>query len=286
MDQNAFHQLLKSSEEKLKDAGIDSPATEVEIMLEYLLDVERVEVYLHGAKLIDERIQKKYDKIIEKRVTRYPLQYILGEAYFYGRKFLVDPDVMIPTPETETLCELAINYIKNEKRESAEILDIGTGSGNIAVTIVCELPDAWITATDISQAAIAVARKNAVMHGVESRIRFLKSDVFLSIPSDRKFDLILSNPPYIAENEYETLQPEVLHDPKIAMVSGAEGLDMIRKMIDRAPDYLKTNGRLMFEIGYDQVEKISRISEGDDRYQSFSIIKDLNSVDRVVILGV
>ncbi len=286
MDDKRFFQLLKESTEKLKSAGIDTAVAEVEIILEKLLGVERIEVHLHGARLITETILKKFNQIIEKRQTRYPLQYILGETYFYGRRFLVSPDVMVPTPETELLCELAVSYIKNENIETAEIFDIGTGCGVIGVSIACELPNSWVTAVDKSQAAVGMARKNAALHGVGSQINFIKSDIFSKTDPDVKFDLILSNPPYIVEGEYKTLPPEVLADPKISLVGGVEGLDMIKKLIDKAPDYLKSKGRLMFEIGYDQGEKITNLTKNDTRYRSFTIVKDLNDIDRVVILSI
>ncbi|UCD94412.1 MAG: peptide chain release factor N(5)-glutamine methyltransferase [Candidatus Zixiibacteriota bacterium] len=286
MDNTEFHQLISQAENKLRKAGIDTAATEVEIVLQTLLDVGRLDIYLHGPKLLDETIIKKFHEIIDRRVTRYPLQYILGEAYFYGRKFLVDRDVMVPTPETEILCELAINYVVNEGLEYPEILDIGVGAGVISVTIACELPEAWVTAVDISRPTLTVARKNAAMHEVESRINFMKSDLFSSISPEQKYDIILSNPPYISEKVYEELPPEVLADPKISLVSGAEGLDFIKRLIDQAPDYLKKGGRLMFEIGFDQSAKVTKISEADPRYRSFSLMQDLNNIDRVVVLGV
>ena len=286
MDKTEFHQLIKDAEHKLREAGIEAAATEVEIILESILDVERIAIYLHGWTLIDNYILEKFHNIVAKRATRHPLQYILGEAYFYGRKFLVNSDVMVPTPETELLCELAINYVHNEGIESAQILDLGTGSGVIAVTMAAELPDSWVTAADISRAALTMARKNAAMNEVGSQIQFLISDLLDSIDPQSKFDLILSNPPYICEGDYKTLPPEVLADPKIALTSGTEGLDIIKKLIDRAPDFLNEKGRLMFEIGYDQPEKIAKLTENDDRYESLTIIKDLNDIDRVVILSV
>ncbi len=286
MDDRQFHQFLKDSAEKLKSAGIDAALAEVEIILEKLLGVERIEVHLHGARLITDAILKKFNKIIEKRETRYPLQYILGEAYFYGRRFLVSPDVMAPTPETELLCELAINYVKNENLETADVLDVGAGCGVICVTIGCELENCWLTAVDKSQAAIGMARKNAALHGVGSKINFIKSDIFSGVDSDAKFDLILSNPPYIAEGDYKDLPPEVLADPKISLVGGVEGLDVIKKLIEKAPEYLKSNGRLMFEIGYTQGEKIKSMTDDDTRYRSFTIVKDLNDIDRIVILSI
>lgn len=286
MEKAEFHQLIKDAEHKLREAGIEAAATEVEIILQSILDVERIAIYLHGWTLIDNHTLEKFNNIVAKRATRYPLQYILGEAYFYGRKFLVNPDVMVPIPETELLCELAVNYVRNESIESPQILDLGTGSGVIAVTVAAELPDSWVTAADISRAALTMARKNAAMNEVSSRIQFLVSNLFDSIDPDSKFDLILSNPPYICESDYKTLPPEVLADPKIALTSGAEGLDIIKKLIDRAPHFLNEKGQLMFEIGCDQPEKIAELTESNNRYNSLTIIKDLNDIDRVVILSV
>ncbi len=270
----------------MKEVGIYSAAAEVEIIMEYLLEVDRLQIYLHGAELIDEKILGRFEDIIKKRETRYPLQYILGEAYFYGRRFVISPDVMVPTPETELLCELAISYIKNEKIMAPEILDIGVGSGVISVTMAAELPNAKITAVDLSEGAIKIARENARDHVVNTQIEFLQSDCFKNIKKHNRFDLILSNPPYISESEYNDLPPEVLADPKISLVSGEAGMDMIKQLILQAPEYLKPNGRLMFEIGYNQAELVSHASEKDLRYRSLAIMRDLNDVDRVAILSI
>ncbi|MCX6829564.1 MAG: peptide chain release factor N(5)-glutamine methyltransferase [candidate division Zixibacteria bacterium] len=286
MDEKEFHRLIKEAEKKLKKAGIDSAAAEVEIILEYLLEVERIDLYLHGARLIDNKIREQFDRIIDKRTTRYPLQYILGEMYFYGRKFMVTPEVMVPTPETELLCDLAINYIRNEGIGEPDILDVGTGSGVIAVTIACELPDSFVTALDISPGALTIAHKNAGEYEVASRIEFVESNAFTEVRADRKYELILSNPPYISDDEYKGLPPEVLADPKISLVSGPKGLDFIAMLVGRAPDFLKKKGRLMFEIGYNQADLVAEMTEKDSRYHSISIFKDLNDIDRVVILSI
>lgn len=286
MDQKKFHRLIREAAEKLKKAGIDSASAEVEIILATILDTERINLYLYGENLLDEKSLRRFNQIIEQRTARYPLQYILGEIYFYGRKFRVTPDVMVPTPETELLCDLAIGYIKNENIRSPEILDIGVGSGVVSVTVACEIKSAKVVALDISAEAIKIASENADAYGVKEKIEFIQSDIFSSLKLGREFDIVLSNPPYISEEEYQSLPPEVLADPKISLVSGEEGLDFITTLIARAPDYLKPNGRLMFEIGYNQADKIAQISEKDIRYKSISIIKDLNNIDRVVILSV
>jgi len=286
MERKEFQKFLLNAEKALGEAGIESPAAEVAIILEHILEVDRLQIYLHGAELINDNVMKVFQRIVERRKTRHPLQYILGETYFYGRRFFVDEDVMIPTPETELLCELAINYCTGSAIEFPEIIDIGTGSGVIAVTLSAELTGAWLTAVDKSQPALAVARQNAARHGVGERIQFLKSDLFSALDPEAAFDLILSNPPYIAEAEYPTLPPEVKSDPKIALLSGVEGLDTIKELVAQAPQRLKPGGRLMFEIGYDQTEKIAEITKNDSRYRSFSIIKDLNDIDRVIILSI
>jgi release factor glutamine methyltransferase len=286
MNNEEFSGILRNAEKQLKEVGIYSAAAEVEIIMEYLLEVDRLQIYLHGAELIDDKIISKFENIIKKRLNRYPLQYILGEAYFYGRRFVVSPDVMVPIPETELLCELAISYIRNENIMAPEILDIGVGSGVISVTMAAELPDANITAIDLSDRAIKIARKNAKEHNVQNRIKFRLSDCFENIEKRKRFDLILSNPPYISESEYDDLPPEVLADPKISLVSGEKGMDIIKRLILQAPEYLKPNGRLMFEIGYNQAVLVSQASEKDSRYRSLAIMKDLNDVDRVAILSI
>jgi release factor glutamine methyltransferase len=286
MDQTGFRELINFAEKKLSEAGIASATAEVEIILEAILDLERIDLYMHGADLIDDRRIEKFNQIIDKRATRYPLQYILGETYFYGRRFTIEPGAMIPTPETEILCELAIGYIKNEKIKAPDVLDVGTGSGVIAITIAAEIPSAKVAALDISAEALEIAKKNARLAGVAERIRFLESDGFSGLEKGTKFDLILSNPPYISEGEYKMLPPEVLADPKIALISGAEGLDFIKILISQSPEYLKPKGRLMFEIGYNQAEATMRLSEKCRQYRSISIMKDLNDIDRAAILSV
>lgn len=284
MDRQQFHQFIKDAEVRLRQAGIDSPAAEVELVLLYLLDIERIDLYLHGDRLINDEILKKFHKIIDKRATRYPLQYILKEAWFYGRKFFVGPDVMIPTPETELLCETALHFLKYRKLEMARVLDLGVGSGVISVTIAAEYDKVNITAVDISEGALKIAQKNAAAFDMSQKISFVCSDLFDALNADQKFDLIISNPPYISDGEYDGLPPEVLADPKVSLVSGSEGMDIINRITKRAPDYLAEGGAVMFEISYDQAEKISKAIQQDGRYKSYSILKDLNNIDRIVFL--
>ena len=234
---------MKDAEAELREAGIDAAAAETEIVLLSLLDIERVDLYLHGAKLIDDNIRQRFHDIITRRTTRYPLQYILGEMWFYGRKFTVNPSVMVPTPETEILCETAVHFIDFREIKKANVLDIGTGSGVIAVTVAGEIDDAVVTAVDVSREALTTARANAEAMKVADRISLVCSDLFSALTPERQYDLILSNPPYISEDEYRDLPPEVLADPKLALVSGEQGMDIITQLSQTADPWTCPHGR-------------------------------------------
>ncbi|UCG63005.1 MAG: peptide chain release factor N(5)-glutamine methyltransferase [Candidatus Zixiibacteriota bacterium] len=271
--------------ELLENTGIQQGKAEVELILCHLLDIDRLQLYLHGETLIDKSVLDRFDKIFTRRLKREPLQYILEESWFYGRKFFVSPAVMVPTPETEVLCEAAIRFVKSKPYSKPSIIDLGVGSGVISITMAKELDDCEITAVDISEAAIEIARRNAIALEASDKIHFLHSDYFDNIPVDARYDLILSNPPYISAEEYKTLPPEVLADPRLSLLSGKEGLDAIKRIVKQAPDYLAACGRVMFEIGYNQADRVTEFTEKDDRYKSIVILKDLNDVDRVVILA-
>ncbi len=269
----------------LEKAGIESAAAEVEWILCHVLDLDRLNLYLHGAELLTSERINRVDAIIERRTTRYPLQYILEESWFYGRKFFVSPAVMAPTPETELLCEQGIQFLKKRDIACPRILDIGVGSGVIAVTMALEAPTCHVVAVDISPDALAVARRNGTQLCRGFRIEFRQSNFFEAMRDTERFDLIMSNPPYIAEPDYAGLMPEVLADPKIAMTAGKDGLDAIRVIVANAPKYLAPQGRIMFEIGYGQAERVAQLTEQDSRYDSINIIRDLNDIDRIVILS-
>lgn len=269
----------------LEDAGIECARAEMEWILCHVLELDRLGLHMHGAEMLNKEAQERVEEIIARRVERYPLQFILEEAWFYGRKFFVNSSVMAPTPETETLCEAAIRFVQGRHIERPRILDVGTGSGVIAVTLASELKDCSVVALDISNEALEVAKRNARDLDVDDSIGFHESDFFDALPDDARFDLILSNPPYITDGDYPTLQKEVLEDPKIAMLGGPDGLDAIRAIVRGAPDRLAPGGRIMFEIGFGQVDGVAALTENDERYTTFSYIKDLAGVDRIIILG-
>ena len=278
-------QLITERARLLEQAGIDQGRAEVELILCHLLELDRLNLYMHGDNFISDELLALLDDIITRRVTRYPLQYILEEAWFYGRRFFVSPAVMVPTPETELLCETAMRFVQQAKLSCPRILDLGVGSGVIAVTMASELDDCSILALDTSVKALEVARKNAAEHNVTDKIEFRQSDFFASVTEKEVFDLVLSNPPYISEGEYSTLPPEVLADPKISLVAGQEGLDAIAVIVNEVPRFLAKGGRVIFEIGYNQSNKVIEMTESDDRFDSLVAIKDLNDIDRVIILS-
>ncbi|MDH4155693.1 MAG: peptide chain release factor N(5)-glutamine methyltransferase [candidate division Zixibacteria bacterium] len=280
-----LQQFISRQAAILERAGIDQGRVEVEMILCHLLDVDRLNLYLEGSKRLDGTVLNRFDAIMKQRLTRHPLQFILGEAWFYGRKFYVSPAAMAPTPETERLCEAAINFARQAGNTCPRILDVGVGSGVIALTMAKELKDCRIVALDISLDAIEVARKNATDLGVSDRVEFRRSDFFSAVGENEKFDLILSNPPYIRDGEYDHLPPEVKADPKVAMVAGPDGLDAIRVILEKAPPHLAGGGRIMFEVGLGQAAEVTALTEKNDRYQSIVIVKDFNDIGRVVILS-
>ncbi|MCP4684113.1 MAG: peptide chain release factor N(5)-glutamine methyltransferase [bacterium] len=280
-----FPKLIAEKATVLESAGIESAKAEMEWILCFVLEVDRLNLYLHGAELLNDAALARVEKIVTRRATRYPLQYILEESWFYGRKFLVSPAVMVPTPETEGLCEAALGFVRSHEIRAPRILDVGTGSGVIAVTMASELDRVDVVAVDKSTEALDVAMKNASDLEVSRKIDFRPSDFFAALEPDERFDLVLSNPPYIRDVDYADLPPEVKADPRLAMTSGKDGLDAVRVILRDAPKFLAGGGRIMFEIGMGQSEEIAALTADDARYRSFSCLKDLNDIDRIVILS-
>ncbi len=214
-----------------------------------------------------------------------PIQYIIGHAEFCGLDLMVNEDVLIPRPETEMLVEAAVDIVRvkgqGAKDEGMKILDLCTGSGNIAIALTKSVPDCKIIASDISDNALDTARVNAEKYGCSGRIGFVKSDLFDNI--EDKFDIIISNPPYIARHEFSELPKEVLMEPKLALDGGEDGLDFYRKIIAGAPRIIKEGGYVIFEIGFGQLKGVSEIISGSGCFDISEVRKDFNGIDRVVV---
>ena len=216
-----------------------------------------------------------------------PIQYIIGHTEFCGLDLTVNEGVLIPRPETELLVQAALDltHTPHPTPHTLNILDLCTGSGCVAISLAHSLTkdrfDCKIVASDISQDALEVARSNAGRHGLSYRIEFIQSDLFRNIKD--KFDIIVSNPPYIAQFEFETLQKEVLKEPILALDGGEDGLDFYRKIVRSAPDHLRPGGHILFEIGFGQASEIQKIIEAGGHFKIAEVRKDFNDIDRVVI---
>lgn len=259
----------------LQRAGVDTPRLDAELLLADLLGVGRAYLYAHPEEEVAAHILQEWQKRLERRARREPLAYILGKAGFYGLEFVVTPDVLVPRPETEVLVEAAL------ARQPATMADIGTGSGCIAVAVAVNLPQAQVWATDISEAALRVARENAERHGVAERIHFVQGDLLQPLAGMR-FDVIASNPPYVAESERLSLQPEVRDwEPPHALFTGSDPLQFHRRLAAEVRFHLHEGGWLMMEVGMGQAEAVATLFE-EAGYQQVRILNDLAGIGRVV----
>lgn len=274
--------IIKYSKELEKIS--DTPRLDVEIFLQKALgDVDRIYIHLNLNK---ELTKEQYDEFlgyINDRINGRPVAYIVGNREFMGLDFFVKEGVLIPRPDTETLVEEIIELCKN-KNEEINIVDIGTGSGAITVSLAKYIENSNITSLDISDIPLEVGKINAVNNGVDDRIEFLKSDVFTAIKNTKKkFDIIVSNPPYIPKKDIETLHTQVKdYEPYNALEGGEDGLDFYRQITEESVQYLKQGGILAYEVGHDQAEDVSKIMKHHG-YDKIYTKKDIQGIDRVVI---
>ncbi len=263
----------------LKDAGNESPANDAGALLCFVADCDRTFIYAHGAEVLEDTLRENYLAILERRVAGEPLQFLTGRQEFMSLPFIVGPGVLVPRQDTELLVETVINLCRNRK-EMTEILDIGTGSGCIAISLAHYISGCSVVAVDKMTDALAIARKNALENGVADRVEFIRSDLFEAIVG-RQFDFIVSNPPYIRTGDIGRLQKEVrCHEPMAALDGGIDGLDFYREIIGAAPGFLRKRGSLLVETGYDQAAEVAALMA--DKYEQISIYKDLAGIERVV----
>lgn len=250
---------------------LENPTLEAEWLVALSLGIKRADVYKTDE--IDKKFEKRLFKDLKKRKKGMPLEYVVSSANFYGYDLYVDKNVLVPRPETEELVLLAKDYIERGQ----DVLDIGTGSGAIAIAIKKQT-DANVFAVDKSRSALKIAKKNAKNNHAD--IDFAFSDLFSGVRG-RKFDAIIANPPYISRKEYEKLDKTVKnYEPKLALVGGEDGLKLYKRIIKDAPKFLKENGKIFFEIGFDQAEAVSKMLEKD--FENIKVKKDLEGNDRMV----
>ncbi len=267
----------------LKSNQIDSPKLKARLLLQYVLDLKREQIIIYDNKEITQAQERAYMQNIEKLIKGIPLQHITNTQEFMKMNFYVNGDVLIPRPDTEVLVEEVIKLGKENRNPS--ILDLCTGSGAIAVALAKYLPNAQIYASDISKKALEIAQTNAKNNDVADRIKFIKSDLFEKFKG-MKFDIIVSNPPYIRTALIKTLDAEVQKEPMLALDGGKDGLNFYRKITEEAYPHLKFGSYLCFEIGYDQKEEVMQIIQDAKVYSRTYCKKDLYANDRVIITSV
>lgn len=270
---------IKLSTEFLEKKGIESPRLNAEILLSEILNCKRLDLYLKFDQSLKELEISKYREWIKRRGLYEPIQYIIGKIEFFGLQFRVNSSVLIPRPETEILVEEVIKYSKS--KNGLKILDIGTGSGIIAIAIAKQLEDSQITAIDISQEAINLAIENAVTNEVISKLNFLMSDI-KDFENNEKFDVVVSNPPYISKEDFPSLQNEIKdYEPRIALTDSNDGLDFYKIISKRSKSLLKKDGRIYFEVGKGQADNVKRILIEND-FICIRSINDYQQIERVV----
>ena len=271
-------EVLRGAERYLADRGVENPRLNAEHLLAHALGLKRMELYLQFDRPLTEAERAPLRDLVKRRGAREPLQHVLGTAEFHGRTFACDKRALVPRPETEQLVELAVELAK--ANSAPTLLDIGTGSGVIALTLALEIPSGSIHATDLSPDALALTAENAARHALTDRVTFHQAD--LLPPGDTKFDLIIANLPYIPADEIAALSPEVRHDPHAALDGGPDGLDLIRRLIDTAPDRLAPRGALLLEIGVSQADAVNALLSAR-KFRDISVRPDYQNIPRFAV---
>jgi release factor glutamine methyltransferase len=272
---------------RLAEARVDEARRTAGVLLGNLLGVDHAYLIARSDDEIDDAGYQSYLALIERRAAGEPLQYITGHQEFYGLDFLVTPDVLIPRPETEFLVERVIRLARELREDSPLIVDVGTGSGCVAVTVARKVPQARLIATDVSSAAIDVARRNAERNSVADRIEFLFGDLLAPLAErglEDAVDILASNPPYVDEGKPELIQREVRDwEPRQALFGGPDGLDFYRRLISDGHGYVKPGRHLVFEIGFSQLESIKGLIE-KSRWKLVDVTRDLQGIPRTLTL--
>jgi len=257
-------EAIQKSTEFLAKKSVDSPRLQTELLLAHLLKMPRMKLYLNFDRVLTAPETDGLRELIKRRGLREPLQHITGSTSFCGHEISVSRHALVPRPETELLAELGWKFLATRHSSLVTALDFGTGTGCIAIALAAKCPEAKITALDVSAEALALAKQNAAQNQVADRIVFLHGDGFAALATGTQFDLLISNPPYIASAEIETLEPEVKDfDPRGALDGGVDGLDFYRRLAAEAKPFLKPGGKIMLEFGDGQAEDIKKIFAGE-----------------------
>ena len=275
-----IEELLRYGKGKLKKQKVEDASIISRILMQYVLKIDRNKLIINKNDNVDINKENEYKEYIEEIIKGKPVQYITNNQEFMRLNFYVDENVLIPQPDTEILVEEVIKSI--DIKENIEILDMCTGSGCIGISLAKNIENTKVTLVDISKEAIEIAKKNAIQNGVENKVTFIQSDMFENVKG--KFDIIVSNPPYIKTDIIQTLDKQVQNEPHIALDGGEDGLDFYKILINEAHKYLKKDGKIFLEIGYDQKQEIESLAKQSKHYKKIETIKDLSQNDRVIIL--
>ena len=282
---NTWQQALTAGIAALRQANIDSPELDAELLLAHTVGIDRSRLFAQASVPLAPDLLASYQTLLQRRARHEPLAYLTGRRWFFGREFLVTPDVLIPRPETEMLVEMGLAWLQARPRAGLSVVDVGAGSGAIAVSLAAEavrmLWDVRVFATEASRAALAVAQANAARHDVEGRIVFLAGDLLRPLPEP--VDLILANLPYIPTAGLAGLMPEVRdHDPRAALDGGPDGMAVIERLLAEAPPYLRPGAAIFLEVGFDQGERALAHAARRFPMAILALHRDLSGHDRVL----
>jgi len=278
---NTISNITREGLEYLQASNIDNPHLNIQLILMEILEKNKIFILTNPGFTLTKEQAQIFWGLITARAQGFPLQYIVRRAEFMGLDFYVDPRVLIPRPDTETLVETVIEHIKDNKIKAPRILDIGTGSGAIAVSLAHHVRGSRVTTVDISKGALEVGAKNAWANHVSDRVEFVHSDLFKNVVPG--YDVIVSNPPYIPREDINNLMREVKDfEPMSALDGGEDGLDFYREIIDKSPNYLNPGGFIALEGGHDQGILIKQLLQDKGSYKDIALVKDLAGIDRVV----
>jgi release factor glutamine methyltransferase len=278
-------EALRAAAQRLRASGSRSPRLDAELLLAAALGTDRAELFKAPEKELSQDEAARFDSYLRRREAFEPVAYIRGRRAFRTLELEVTPDVLIPRPETETLVDVALEVLADVVAEDGEplALDVGTGSGCIALALAAEDPFVALTAVDISEAAVELARRNAARLGLGGRVRILRSDLFAALPPEERYDVIVSNPPYIPAAEYDELEPNVRdHEPRLALHGGEDGLDVYRRLIPEALARLRSGGTLALEVGAGEAAAVRALFAAHGGYGAPLERVDLAGIPRVV----
>ena len=278
--------ILKWTEQYFEKHGIDTPRLDAEVLLSHVLGVKRIYLYVNFEKPLVADELSLYREFVKRRANHEPVAYIIGEREFMGLKFTVSSAVLVPQPDTETLVGATMDRLSGGEDE--RVLDIGTGSGAIILSLLHYMPELTGVAVDISPEALKVAQANATELGLESRVSFVEGDLtspFGGVTNDdEKFNAIVSNPPYIKKDEIKTLAPEVQAEPHIALDGGADGLDFYRRLVANTAQLIRDGGFLAVEVGADEANDVVRLAMENGNWARTEKVTDLAGIERVIVM--